>query len=215
MLICKDFWGGVEGISHLWFLTAIAVCYAITPLLQYARALFGKWFICVVALSVFILIYLPQNLAFISSWLILYAIGYFLAAIGKKARVYICFMSVCVLLYLLSSFSWDLMMKVSDSWCITVHMFGAIVIVLVGQLVVTRIRKAEVFQPIKLLDKYSFHIYIVHHILIMPPFGMLHVTDYLILNILIIILYVLFFAWSLYTIEERFRQLISKNIVSH
>ncbi len=65
---------------------------------------------------------------------------------------------------------------------------------------------------ITVLDKYSFQIYIVHHILIMPPFGMLLVTEWIPLNMMFIAFYIAFFTLTLTVASDKVVEIVTKTL---
>lgn len=204
--------GGVKGLGHLWFLTAIALCYAITPILQWT-ARYSKCLIwCVIAITIVILIRFPEygNRA---SWFILYSFGYYLASAPRWERILFGNGCAIVMVWLMMHFSWESIMTMSSCWSMAFHITGALLIFLIG-IAFFSLMKADQPMALKVLDKYSFQIYIVHHIVIMPPFGMLHVTDYLAANILIALFYTTFFTWVLVTMEGRVKEFLLRTAKS-
>lgn len=205
------FGGGVKGLGHLWFMTAIVLCYAITPLLQWSRRWAKGLIWLVVLLAAVVILYLPVQRS-IASWFVLYALGYYLAIVDRKAKWTLGILTVFVFVWLLSRFDWSALMQMSSAYSMSFHMAGAVIVFLTGLLVARLIGQVSVPKVIRTLDRYSFQIYIVHHVLVMPPFGMLHVTGYLAVNILIALFYIAFFTWVLATMEERLKMSLSQKL---
>ena len=199
--------GGVKGLGHLWFLTAIALCYSITPILQKTRrwARFLVWI--VVAAAVIIFVKFP-NYGYRSSWFILYALGYYMAVTPKIAKYALVVFCVGIMTWLLFHFSWESMMDIHSGWSMAFHCTGALLVVICGLLLFALMRNSYMPKAITMLDKYSFQIYIVHHILIMPPFGMLLVTEWIPLNMIIIAFYIVFYTLVLTIVSEKMVELI-------
>lgn len=103
-------------------------------------------------------------------------------------------------------------MNMSGAYSLALHITGAVVIFLIGLLIANKANLEKVPKSIRFLDRYSFQIYIVHHVIIMLPFGMLNVTGYLAVNILIALFYIAFFTWVLVAMEERVRELLSRRL---
>lgn len=194
--------GGVKGLGHLWFLTAIAICYIITPLLQWSRrySRLLLWVVIVILITVELLI--PEY-GFKASWVELYAIGYYLANCNKWDKLSLGGVCLIGLALSIPNCTWDLIRSNSQVNNLVMHDSGAVLIVLLFLALFTRLDHIKVPKVIQVFDKYSFQIYIVHHVLIMPPFGLLGITDYVVLNVLIIIVYIIFAAWALTLVSDK------------
>ena len=194
--------GGVKGLGHLWFLTAIALCYSITPILQKTRrwARFLVWI--VVAAAVIIFVKFP-NYGYRSSWFILYALGYYLTLAPKIAKNMLVVLGVGIMTWLLLHFSWESMKDMHSGWSMVFHCTGAFLVVICFLFFYSLLKKCYKPKVIRVLDKYSFQIYIVHHILIMPPFGMLLLTEWVPLNMIIIAFYIVFYALILTVVSDK------------
>lgn len=155
----KSLWN-IESIGHLWFLTAIALCYAITPLLQftskYARMMFWtETFLVIIWLT---LCHTPVDKYL--SWIVLYSIGYYLASTREWERFVIGFIAAFGFCFLISTdFSWDYLRTPSGAWSIAFHVSGAIAAFITVTWLFNAIRTGNVALPIRMLDKYSFYIY--------------------------------------------------------
>lgn len=206
----QGIWGGVKGLGHLWFLTAIAFCYAITPFLQWTRKYSRLLIWLAIAVMAVILLRFPGYCYRCFVALPLYAFGYYLALIGRYGRWTLGAMAVGVLIWLMTMFSWEKMMLMSGNWSMAFHNAGAIFIFLWGLKLITVLKAQKVVWPVKKLDKYSFQIYIVHHILIMKPFGMLWLTDSVTMNIVVILSYIPFYTWVLCKCEEKVETMLEK-----
>lgn len=186
-------------------MTAIVLCYAITPLLQWSRK-WAKWLVwLIVPLSVVVLLKMP-SLRSMSSWFILYALGYYLATLSKREKWAVGILASVVFILRLLQFEWATLMQMGSAYSLAFHITGAVVIFLLGLLLVYRIHVESIPSYVLFLDKYSFQIYIVHHVIIMPPFGMLHITEHRVVNMLIALFYIAFFTWVLVSIDERVKE---------
>lgn len=194
--------GGVKGLGHLWFLTAIAICYITTPLLQWFRKYSGI-LIWLAVIGFFAVEMLCPRRGFMASWVVLYAIGYYLASIGKREKVLLFALSLLALTWSIAHITWETMINQNDVYNLTMHISGAILILILFLLLFKSFNIVEAPSAIKVVDKYSLYVYIVHHILIMPPFGLIHITSNVYLNILIIVLSVALSAMVLKRISDK------------
>ena len=145
------------------------------------------------------------------SWLILYCFGYYYAKVGN---IYKKVASVFVgigLLYLISDFTWEKLLDYYSIYCIAIHVCGAISIFLFFIFLFSRFRYAQTYPWLKFFDRYSFHIYIVHHIIIMQPFSLLFISANLYLNILFVLLYIGIFSFILATISDKMESYLVEN----
>lgn len=205
----QGFFGGVKGLGHLWFLTAIALCYVITPILQWSKrwSTFLIWVVVFSAISIFL--YFPC-LGYESSWIILYSLGYYLANTTKITRLVLTLTMFMVLGWLLTNFSWVSMMDMHSAWSMALHCVGALLIISIGLFLFNVVRTVYIPRAIKVLDNYSFQIYIVHHMLILPPFGMLYVTGSMTFNLIFIFFYIVFYTLLLSVASETIVRLFTK-----
>lgn len=174
----------IAGFQHTWFLTAIMFAYFALPLLQYvASKINANYVIWLLVIMVAILyLFFSTKITFLASWVYLFALGYFFARVRKNTQ-YI-FLSICLIILiaelLLSSKTSFLEQGVSY-WLI--HDLVGILWVLGGYSIMKLIKLESIPQLLTLLDKYSFHIYLVHFIFLVGPFAIINVTSYKVLNV--------------------------------
>lgn len=70
---------GIEGLNHLWFMTAIMIAYFTTPILQRFRRKAAKALFICIALLVLSHLFIPMHVVWVLEWGLLYAIGYYAA----------------------------------------------------------------------------------------------------------------------------------------
>lgn len=165
--------GGVKGLGHLWYMTAIAMCYLTTPFLQWVgthckNQIILLLFIVLIALFDFL------YMAGLFYPICLYAISYYLAQREVKLiRIILLVIAVIAVLIVLRwnflpfnlGFDKSLMMIVWRS--------------LMGLLVFSAFLFFSSFvefgnnKGVAIMSKYSYHIYIVHHLPILLPFSIL------------------------------------------
>lgn len=179
--------GTLVGIRHLWFITAIMLGYFITPILQrYAKhsQFLLPVLLVLVSFSYFLL---PGKWVFIASWFFLYAIAYMFVNI-KKQRIYeigILILEGIVLLFVGTHIK-DVTSFYSPLYRI-LHDVTGLFIVIIGISVLTKVKISKLPSFVKILDEYSYHIFIVHYFLIIGPFSLAHITTSKIMNLVIML----------------------------
>ncbi len=187
--------GGVKGLGHLWFMTAIAVCYAITPLLQWSLKYGRIKYIALLLLILFDIHFLSFKFFYV--WL--YCFSY-LTAHREVCNIRIMFLIiiVSVITYFLQ---WDDLYKISiigTLWKCSIAFLLFEVIIYSSQSI--EFRKYDI---ISILSKYSYHIYIVHHLPIMMPFSILAWQMNIIPKLAFLILVVFFSTMLLYVVSNK------------
>ena len=188
----------IEGLRHVWFLTAIMVAYFTTPLLQHIRNASKEKLTIVLLLVLTIAGYLilPMHYMFVIAWVYLYSFGYLLASLkDSKLVIIILFVgafATAILRYPFHHLSiWNPVNRIfHDVWGIFLVVFPTLLcgIKSVGY-AVNRLFKIKWLSSLVLFfDKYSFYIYIVHFIIICGPFSMAHITSHIGLNVIMMLL---------------------------
>lgn len=181
--------GMVQGIRHLWFITAIMFAYLTTPLLQclrnYADLVLPVLLICVGA-SYFTA---PGPWVFIASWVFLYAIGYLYVQLNKqRQRLYeIGLIFLEIALIVLIALKFDIVTNYFHPLNRLFHDMSGVFIVVLGINFMSRLNMKNVPKIVDIFDKYSFHVFLVHYLLIAGPFSLAHITPYVFVNVLSII----------------------------
>ncbi len=187
-LICREFWGGVNGLNHLWFMTAIGLCYLITPVLQRMRDKHCRllWLILITAAIVeyaFARVHL-----YYFSWCFLYAFGYGYAVISEKFRRII---DVTLLLlvagFILLELRWEVILEYGSWQNRFFHDMSGLVLLFGGIRVLQGLKLNRVPSVVLRLDKLSYPVYIVHHIFILGPFSLAFLTSHKSLNVIIML----------------------------
>ena len=180
--------GGVNGLNHLWFMTAIGLCYLITPVLQHMRDKHCRllWLILITAAIVeyaFARVHL-----YYFSWCFLYAFGYGYAVISEKFRRII---DVTLLLlvagFILLELRWEVILEYGSWQNRFFHDMSGLVLLFGGIRVLQGLKLNRVPSVILRLDQLSYQIYIVHHIFILGPLSLAFLTSYKGLNVIIML----------------------------
>lgn len=196
MLTCRDsdFYGGgafarIDGLRHVWFITAIMCAYMITPLLQKIR----KYSVVALPLTIAVVAVAyctapSLRYVFVFSWVYLYAIGYLFVNLEKKWRLFYIILSAIVICILCSNISGQDFRNSYHANYRLIHDVVGIFVVIVGVWLLSLFKKLKVPKIVSFLDKYSFHIFIVHFIIMCGPFSMAYITSYIGLNVVIMLL---------------------------
>ncbi len=160
--------GGVDGLNHLWFMKAIAVCYIITPVLQYFRKYAIAAFVVLCLIGAAEYIFLQRNL-FTFSWLFLYSLGYYYTQLSVVFRRIVLTILLLIVMVLTLNITWDDILNYNGVYnrCwhdLTGMMICVSFIPLVGLLNIQKLPRT-----IKWMDKNSFYLYLTHHIFLVGP----------------------------------------------
>lgn len=206
--------GGVElipGTRHLWFLTAIALCYLSTPFLQVLKNNANVLFpiLCVLLLMSYKLF--PGTYAFIVSWILLYSIGYMYACLSNKYSILYLLLITVALIAILMFVHWDNMLAYFDKYGRLFHDLLGCLILFGGFKFLCSLKNIRLNSFLSLIDKYSYHIYIIHYFFLIGPFSLAHITHNNYINILIATATIIMFTTLLVYLSNSFvRSFINK-----
>lgn len=178
----------IEGIRHVWFITAIMCAYFTTPLLQRLRKYSWTMLPVLMLLVALAFLFTPSfRYVFVLSWVYLYAIGYLFANLESKWRKIYLFLFLLFLIILMSNIHWENFRHPWSASYRLVHDLAGIVSVIGGVKLLSRIHGIKTPRLIRFLDKYSFPIFLVHFIIIHGPFSMAFITPHRWANIFIML----------------------------
>lgn len=164
----------IDGLGHLWFITVILLSYAITPILYRKKTGHALLFCAVFCLLLFLI---HKSYAF---WVGVYVLGFYMRKFGKNPVVIPIAVTVAAAAgYYFLSGRWEILFN------IVAHAGGGIAIF---TLLFNINNCKSVNNGGGVIDRYSYEIYIVHHIFILGPFSLLFLTPFKTMNILVIIL---------------------------
>lgn len=165
----------VKGTRHLWFLTAIMMAYCFTPILQIGRKKASLLFTILWMIQMLAYYILPGPFAFILSWFTMYGIGYMFANMSPKHRDYsLCFLILSSLI-ILHLISWDKLLIYFNPMNRLFHDILGCTIFFGGYRLLRLFQQIKLFKVAMLIDRYSFHIYIIHYFLLIGPFTLLKI----------------------------------------
>ena len=172
----QGFSGGVLGLNHLWFVTAIMVCYVFLPFVQRFKK--GTSVALSVSWVVFILDFLFLGGRF--HWLPLYLIAYFSAVSNLKASA-----AVAVAFLCLQMFYPDFDEAVRYSF---VRSLSGMLVVFFMIFLFQYCKHCALPPLVKWFSDNSYVLYLVHNVLMVGPFSLNAVTSCLWLNISLMLL---------------------------
>lgn len=181
------FFGSISGLNHLWFITAILICYLATPLLQSLKPVGWQSLVVLTGYALFEIIIVRYDVELFLP-VFIYSSGYMYANLNRSwRRCYIFAMCVLCSIILWKS-SWALILDYHSMMNQLFHSFLGIAISLVFIELGSSMVYASSNKIISLLDKYSYEIYLVHHPFIIGPLSCVALTDSRSFNILLILL---------------------------
>ena len=180
--------GSVKGLSHLWFMTAIAICYSLTPVLQYIKnknfTLKSLYSLSTIGLLNFFIfkIYLS-----IFSPLFIYTFIYLFANINTKQQKIYLVGIISFFIYTLVTINWISILNYTNYLNILFHVSLGLLCVILPINFSNHIKSITVLPIVRLFDKYSYYIYITHHIFILGPLSCAFITNNILYNVFIIL----------------------------
>ena len=209
-----------EGIQHLWYIPYVLICYLLTPLLwdvkEYMRnkskaTLCFGFLISILAVEILGKAYGSR---FVSAWINCYILGFYLPDFleqwnlkkSKYITVFIAVLSIVLNVYtykvryiLLPDIADGLVKEICNYYINYSRCILAISIFLVIYLFFKENKMGGKYirRLLDASDKYSYNIYLVHMMYIKGMLSVLDITDYLILNIILMVLIIIFSAFVL------------------
>ena len=196
----------IPGAAHLWFLTAIFLCYLLLPVLQKIREDRRKikCFNIILVVTTFILCYLNRNLGTIFVCLCTYSIGYF-----YLRKIYTTKVNRIIIIIL---FIFDLGLRLIFKMLLDETILYDLIIVGITQIIASmciillikkiNLEKISNFKIINLLDKYSFYVYITHYFFMTGSASVMSVTPYLGVNTVIMLFLSVAYAIILFHLND-------------
>ena len=135
----------------------------------------------------------PGPWVFIASWVFLYAVGYLYVQLNeKRQRLYeIGLILLEISLLVLVALRFDIVTNYFHPLNRVFHDASGVFIVILGIKLLSGLHLWIVPKIVDVFDKYSFHVFLVHYFLIAGPFSMAHITPYVFVNVLSIIITVI------------------------
>lgn len=182
------------GLEHLWFLTWIIICYALTPFLDKSKNV-------VLIVSIFVsLSFVNIKALYVCLYILAYNITKYKMLDNLSYKLLVLASSIVVLYF----FNWEDIVIFKSLYCQAFHIILSIGIVTA---ILLLIRKLEIETNNALLIKHvnsiSYEIYITHHLFILSPsFSILFITKNVLFNIFFIVLSTLATSILLHVISD-------------
>ncbi len=194
----QGFFPAVEGAAHLWFITALIICYLITPVLYKLKKSVLRMnkmqLIVILGVLMGIQVILSYTLGVLigryALYVVLYIFAYYLSFLKdcKLSKKMIILTTIMMLL--------GLCIRVLSRRYIDGSVLYSNIIVLYTQsifgiwlfLAVYRLRgiNRKLHRVIEYLDSISFEVYIVHYIFISGKYSMIYLAEYTIVNLMLL-----------------------------
>lgn len=199
-------YGEVLQLAHLWFISAIVICYLFTPVLQYLRKWSDTALVVLIIATIIEYSFIHYRL-FHYSWLFLYSFAYFFAN-SKYKKVYAAF-SALILIGIVACF--DISAYAFDELPHRLsHDFGALSLLVLVTFASNRFSNINVLGFFRWLDKYSMPIYIVHGAVVVEVMNnnLLHLPKEWMIPVALV--FILILAWGLETVSTTIMKRVSK-----
>lgn len=228
--ILKSFFcaGTIKGLGHLWFVGYILFCYILTPYLYWFRIqISNRPFNKKVAIYMCILLLFQLISFFFDSYfepdrVSCYILGFFLAdLLGDAFRkeymlikwsVVVMAILMCGVEILLKYCSGILLLGWQDTafriFCRYSHMFLGVSLFL---LLYRQFADTHYNYVLRLSDKYSYSVYLVHQLFILSPLSLMAISNYRVMNWIVVVICILLSGFILKQtagcFEKRFKEL--------
>ena len=182
------FSGGVKGLGHLWFVTAILLCYLCTPVLQVLRKSAFKVCFLLVVCSIYELLIVRYDVRLFMP-IFIYSFGYLYSNLNEKKKRWFASAMVVFAVAISYRITWNHIMIYDGVMNQLLHVFGGIslsILVITFLSIVIKVKSRP--KIIEVLDDYSYEMYLVHHPLILGSLSMMFITKYSILNIFMVLI---------------------------
>lgn len=140
-------------------------------------------------------------------------LGYYFANTKVEVKSIILMIIMLLLLFLFKDLESSKILNNSKE-NLLLHVFGGIALYFIGYWFFQKLRLDQCMSMIKILDRYSFHVYITHQIFVLGAFSMIDITGNLFINIVLILLLVIASALLLNKISEQITLIIKNKIIA-
>lgn len=210
ILCIQWFFNGLPQTGHLWYITCIIICYLFTPLLQKLFDKLNKASLYGLMLLLFVLLFIANYFSgynFISIYA--YVIGYFSSRVLMNLKTDIRFSKKPVILILILGITVEGIRLFADIKALPVP--GALVesskliisLSIIGFCVLIQKIYKRFSKIFYICDKYSYEIYLTHHIWILGILSVMDITKFAVLNVLLAIILTGISAFALNFISDK------------
>lgn len=191
----QGFLGYLYGAEHLWFLSVLALCYLITPILDYLRTHSSAkvnviLFLLMVCFQVFSTYCIAKQMGNFLFYINLYIVAYIMGANKYECKTGIHF-SLAVLMIIIGAI-FRLIGKIIIDGTITYDVMVVDVtqsMIAFGLLFIFQfLFDHKVNRIVKWFDKISFEVYLVHYMFVIGPISLMNITKSYLVNCLFVVI---------------------------
>lgn len=208
----QGIFGGVTGASHLWFLTAIFICYLMLPVFQIVKKnkkMINIFNILLLGITIGVC-YLNRVVGMQFVCLCTFSVGYFYFEKLYNKNINMILVGLILIIdmifRIISKYFFDGMI-IYDLIIVGIsQVIASICIMLLIKLFTKNKTKSSFF--INILDKYSFYLYITHYFFIKGNVSIMNVTSNFIINVIVMLILSSLYAIILYYVSNYVQQKI-------
>lgn len=176
----QGFYDGLPGLGHLWFISWILICYALTPILQYLHHSKRLFYLFSLMIVITVLGYFNTHFF----WILLYMMTYFISRLNLGTNRILLLLYTFSSFFLLALFAWNRgrYYYIAFHLCIPLFMVFSTI-----SLFTSKVRCFRIGKLLGWINNYSYEIYLSHHAIILGACSLLYFTNNITLNIVIIL----------------------------
>lgn len=195
----------LPGLTHLWFMNVIFICYLLLPFVD--RNMNKKPTITIMILLICFGVFLSFWYQATFLWITLYYLGYLC---GRYARIqkYFFIISALITIWILSYSEFSLLIFKEDSIKNNILHASAGILIFTGLYLGTQRISFNNKISHTLTNGWGYEIYLTHHLFILGPLSMLFITENSICNILIIVLITFICSYGLMKTNSLLRRIV-------
>lgn len=214
-LLCIQWFSeGLPKIGHLWYITCILICYLFTPILQKLFDSFSKRIMRIFLLVLFCVLVIANYILkynFVSIYS--YVLGYYVSRVllqkrydAKIPKKYLVLVIIVGMLAEIAVLSMNVISVSLPGVLVEISkLFVSSAIVSLCILIKNIYNKFP--RLFLIVDKYSYEVYLTHHLWILGVFSLVKITKYISVNILLVIVLTMLSSLVLNFVSEKIMKL--------
>jgi peptidoglycan/LPS O-acetylase OafA/YrhL len=216
----------IAGVNHLWYIPYILFCYLITPVLSKVDEKLKNKSNIVFVLSIILVLCINQVVItlyvkyFTAAWINCYLLGFFIAKLIKRRLslniIIILLLPFCIVLNIFKILFFGNTNIFIEQYT---HVVLGVSLFLFLLLILQKINcdNKLIVEIFNLTDRYSYDVYITHHIYILGPFSVMALSSNKLLNIIILYAMIISTAFILNQLRNQCQKIkthIMKKIIT-
>ena len=212
----QGIFGTIVGTGHLWFLTAIAFCYFMLPILQIIKnknnERINDIFVIVMGIIAILICYINRILGTQMICLFAFSIGYFyVKKIYLKENISTFKIIGVFFLTIIIRLAMKILVDGTVIYDLIIVGFTQIIASVCIIIFIKKFnKKSNAGKILNEMDKYSFYIYITHYFFIKGQCSVMKITSCFIINILIMVILSIIYAICLLWCTNKIIKTINK-----